>query len=295
MNEATTVFVEKPIPAGSLPAIVASGLTLRYGTRTVLDNVTFELAGGSVLGLVGRNGAGKTSLLHCLLGLTAPTSGQSRVLGCPSLDLDNETKGNLGFVGQTPELFEWLRVREHVSLLGPMYPNFSASRAQDLLRRFEVPDLRAGKLSPGERQRLAIVLALMHRPTLLIFDEPVASLDPMARRDFLRALIELDADDAQAPTVVISSHLLEDLERVATHLLFLREGRVQLMGDREELAENIVAVYSESPPSALPGEISSHRLESGGWRTLLDRRVAGAAANGGEALALTDLFLALNS
>jgi ABC-type multidrug transport system fused ATPase/permease subunit len=121
MNEATTVFVEKPIPAGSLPAIVASGLTLRYGTRTVLDNVTFELAGGSVLGLVGRNGAGKTSLLHCLLGLTAPTSGQSRVLGCPSLDLDNETKGNLGFVGQTPELFEWLRVREHVSLLGPMY------------------------------------------------------------------------------------------------------------------------------------------------------------------------------
>ena len=295
MNDATTVFVEKPIPAGGLPAIVAGGVTLRYGTRTVLDNVTFELARGSVLGLVGRNGAGKTSLLHCLLGLTAPTSGQSRVLGCPSLDLDDETKGNLGFVGQTPELFEWLRVREHISLLGPMYRNFSASRAQDLLRRFEVPDHRAGKLSPGEKQRLAIVLALMHRPTLLIFDEPVASLDPMARRDFLRALIELDVDDAQAPTVVISSHLLEDLERVATHLLFLREGRVQLMGDREELAENIVAVYSESPPLALTGVINSHRLESGGWRSLLDRRLAGAAANDGEPLALTDLFLALNT
>ena len=181
----------------------------------------------------------------------------------------------------------------------------SAASASPIVVRPAATSAQAAVLTPAaldllaemraKRTHLAIVLALMHRPKLLIFDEPVASLDPMARRDFLRALIELDADDAQAPTVVISSHLLEDLERVATHLLFLRDGRVQLIGDREELSENIVAVYSESPPSASPGVINSHRLESGGWRSLLDRRLAGAAANDGEPLALTDLFLALNT
>ena len=126
-----------------------------------------------MLGLVGRNGAGKTSLLHCLLGLTAPTSGQSRVLGCPSLDLDNETKGNLGFVGQTPELFSGCA---YVSMFGSrpvMYQTSLRAGRKDLLRRLRC------LIFLGERQRLAIVLALMHRPKLLIFDEPVASLDPM--------------------------------------------------------------------------------------------------------------------
>jgi ABC-type multidrug transport system ATPase subunit len=160
------------------PAVTVDHLSLRYGAITVLNDLSFSIAPGSVLGVVGRNGAGKSSLLQCLLGLTVPQGGVSSVLGCPSLALTDDVKA-----------------------------------------------------------RLAIVLALAHQPDLLVFDEPVASLDPMGRRDFLRALFEQESLNGEAVTVVISSHLLEDLERVVTHVLFLDHGRVQLMGARDELAE----------------------------------------------------------
>jgi len=276
------------------PAVSARGLTLDFGRQRVLDAVSFDVPRGAVLGVVGRNGAGKTTLLNCLLGLTVPDAGESRLLGCASLALDDRVKAQLGVVAQAPELFDWLSVREQVALLGPLYPDWSPERAEALVRRFELPDGRVGKLSPGEKQRVAIVLALMHRPQLLVFDEPVASLDPVSRRDFLRALIELDAADGDAPTVIISSHLLEDLERVATHLLFMQQGRVQLLGTREELAEEVVAVEGAAPLTG-PGVLHTRAVD-GGWQSIVDLRVAPAVVSGTVLpLSLGELFVALNA
>lgn len=149
------------------PAAVVSvnHLSLRYGVVTVLDDLSFSIAPGSVLGVVGRNGAGKSSLLQCLLGLILPQAGASTLLGCPSLALTDEVKARLGYVAQSPELFDWLRVREQISLVGALYPRWSEARAQALCLRFELPeDTRVRSLSLGEKQRLAIVLALAHQP-----------------------------------------------------------------------------------------------------------------------------------
>lgn len=281
-------------------AVAADHLSLRYGAITVLNDLSFYVARGSVLGVVGRNGAGKSSLLQCLLGLTVPQSGASSLLGCPSLALSDDVKARLGYVAQTPELFDWLRVSDQISLVGGLYPGWSQSRAQALCTRFELPeDMRVRKLSPGEKQRLAIVLALAHRPDLLVFDEPVASLDPVGRRDFLRSLFEQESVAGDAVTVVISSHLLEDLERVVTHVLFLERGRIQLIGSRDELSEQVRAVFTDVALSASSGVLRSKRCEDGTWQSVVDLRVFSADALPSnarmQALGLADLFVALNS
>lgn len=281
-------------------AVTVDRLCLRYGPVTMLDDLSFSIARGSVLGVVGRNGAGKSSLLQCLLGLTVPQGGGSSVLGCPSLALTDDVKARLGYVAQTPELFEWLRVHEQISLIGGLYPGWSEARARELCLRFELPeDMRVQKLSLGEKQRLAIVLALAHQPDLLVFDEPVASLDPMGRRDFLRALFEQESGNGEAVTVVISSHLLEDLERVVSHVLFLDHGRVQLIGGRDELAEQIRAVFTEAPVASQAGLLHARKLDDGTWQSVIDLRAFPAAAlpPGArmQALGLADLFVALNS
>lgn len=284
----------------AINAVTVDRLSLRYGPVTVLNDMTFSVSPGSVLGVVGRNGAGKSTLLQCLLGLTVPQVGASNILGCPSLALTDDVKARLGYVAQSPELFEWLRVHEQISLIGGLYPGWSQARARELCLRFDLPeDMRVRKLSLGEKQRLAIVLALAHQPDLLVFDEPVASLDPIGRRDFLRALFEQESGNGDAVTVVISSHLLEDLERVVTHVLFLDHGRVQLMGARDELAEQIRVAFTNAPVAAQAGVLHTRKLDDGTWQSVIDLRVLPAAALlpavRMQALGLADLFVALNS
>ena len=291
---------EPEVTTATSATINVDHLSLAYGGVTVVNDVSFSVAPGSVLGIVGRNGAGKSSLLQCMLGLTMPQTGTANLLGCPSLALTDDVKARLGYVAQSPELFDWLRVREQISLVGGLYPGWSEERAQALCRRFALPDdMRVRKLSPGEKQRLAIVLALAHQPELLVFDEPVASLDPVGRRDFLRSLFEQESLNGEAVTVVISSHLLEDLERVVTHLLFLEQGRIQLMGSRDELAEQIRVVFTETelPPNS--GLIHAKKMDDGAWQSVIDLRTyptdALPARARLQALGLSDLFVALNT
>lgn len=280
--------------------ITVDHVSLAYGGVTVVNDVSLSVARGSVLGIVGRNGAGKSSLLQCMLGLTVAQTGTANLLGCPSLALTDDVKARLGYVAQTPELFDWLRVHEQISLIGGLYPGWSEARAQALSRRFNLPDdMRVRKLSPGEKQRLAIVLALAHQPELLVFDEPVASLDPVGRRDFLRSLFEQESLNGEAVTVVISSHLLEDLERVVTHLLFLDGGRIQLLGARDELAEQIRVVFSDAALAPNAGLIHVKKLDVGGWQSVIDLRAFSAELLPDDArvqaLGLSDLFVALNA
>ncbi|MBS0314064.1 MAG: ABC transporter ATP-binding protein [Proteobacteria bacterium] len=285
--------------AGTDAAIVADGVTVRHGDVTVLNDVRFALPRGAVLGVVGRNGAGKTTLLRALLGLVPTVAGEARLYGCDSRALDDRVRARLGYVAQSPEFYGWLRVRELLALFGQSYPAWTEERMRELAARFDLAvDLRVRHLSPGERQRLAIVLAMQHRPDLLIFDEPVASLDPLGRRDFLRLLFERDEEGPEPLTAIISSHLLDDLERVATHLLFLHQGRVQLFGERDGLAEHLHEVVTAAPLPTRDGVLRSRRQGDGAWRSLIDdRRLALATLPAGATcrpLGLLELFVALN-
>jgi ABC-2 type transport system ATP-binding protein len=220
------------------PMIEVQGLGLRYGPQAALDAVSIDIPTGAVVGLVGRNGAGKSSLLRCLVGLTVPSEGRSTVLGSPSLALSDEARGRLGYVSQGGDLLGWLTVWQQIETLGSFYPRWDAARARALCERLALPTApKVSSLSGGDQQKLAIVLALAHDPDLLILDEPVASLDPLTRRDFMRLLFECDTRREQPRTVLLSSHLLTDLERVVSHVVFLHEGRIRLQGAWDELQE----------------------------------------------------------
>ena len=216
-----------------MSAIVAEGLGKRYGRRWALRDCTLEIPDGSVVGLVGANGAGKSTLLHLTVGLLEPTEGSLAVLGGrPGADAAQLAK--VGFVAQDAPVYGWLSVADHLRLGAHMNPGWDTAMAGERISRLGL-DLaqRAGKLSGGQRCQLALTLAIGKRPELLVLDEPVASLDPLARRTFLADVMELMAD--RQPTIILSSHLLSDIERVCDHLIVMAEGRVQLAGSVDEL------------------------------------------------------------
>jgi len=228
-----------------------------FGTAEVLSGVDLVMCRGEVTGLLGLNGAGKSTLLRCLLGLLRCTAGTAAVLGCDSWNLGASEKARLGYVPQDVFLFPTLSVKGMVDYTAAFYGNWNASRVTELLRRWELPVNKAcGVLSPGERQKLGIVLALGHEPELLILDEPVASLDPSARRGFLESLLELAADGNR--TVLFSTHITSDVERVASHVALLRSGRIQFHEDLDGLKERtkrlrLTAGASLPLQSDLPG------------------------------------------
>jgi ABC-2 type transport system ATP-binding protein len=268
-------------------AVDASGLCLSYGGRRVLDDLSLAIPAGAVVGLVGPNGSGKSTLLRCLLGLSVPDSGESHLLDCPSLLLDDPTRERLGYVAQTPDLFQWMEVWEHIETIGRAYANWSPERATRLAVQLGLPlGATAGSLSVGDQQKLAVVLALSHDPDLVLMDEPVASLDPIARRAFMRTLFAYREDGAPPRTVLISSHLLGDLERVVSHVAFMRAGRIQLMDEWDALIEHLRVVDGPRPDGAL------HIARDG--RALVDlRRTPGVSD--GSPVGLDELFVLLNT
>ena len=188
---------------------------------------------GHIVGLVGANGAGKTTLLHLTVGLLAPTAGTITALGARPAAGPHQLS-RVGFLAQDAPVYSSLTVAEHLRLGQRLNPQWDRDLAADRVRRLGL-DLgqRAGRLSVGQRSQLALTVAMGKRPELLLLDEPVASLDPLARREFLQDLMELAAD--LTPTVVLSSHLLSDVERVCDYLIVLADGQVRLQGAVDEL------------------------------------------------------------
>jgi ABC-2 type transport system ATP-binding protein len=211
----------------------AQGLGKRYSRRWALRDCTIDIPPGHVVGLVGPNGAGKTTLLKLAGGQLEPTTGDITVLGGRPGGTPAQL-ARVGFVAQATPVYAGLTVAEHLRLGARLNPRWDAVLARERIGRLGLaPSHRAGRLSGGQRAQLALTLGLAKRPELLILDEPVASLDPLARREFLQGLTEATVEHTLS--VVLSSHLISDLERVCDHLIVLVDSRVQMAGNVDRL------------------------------------------------------------
>ena len=251
-----------------------NGLGKRYKRRWALSGCTQQVPPGRVAGLVGPNGAGKTTLLHLATGLLAPTAGSITVLGGEPGSSAGQL-ARVGFVAQDTPTYAGLTVADHLRLGAHLNPAWDAATARDRIGRLDLdPGQKAGTLSGGQRAQLALTLALAKRPELLILDEPVASLDPLARREFLEVLMEAVAE--QDVSVLLSSHLVADLERVCDHLIVLVDSRVRVAGEVEELlACHRLLTGPRRDPAALPeGQQVVHASHTDRQTTLL-ARIAG--------------------
>ena len=214
-------------------AIEARGLGKRYGHRWALADCTLSIPPGHVAGLVGPNGAGKTTLISLATGMLAPTTGAVEVLGGPPASGPGQL-ARVGYVAQDTPTYAGLSVADHLRLGAHLNPRWDAGLARRRIEQLGLdPRQKAGRLSGGQRAQLALTLALAKRPELLILDEPIASLDPVARREFLQVLMHVTAE--QELSVVMSSHLVADLERVADYLVVLVASRVRVDGELDDL------------------------------------------------------------
>ena len=210
-------------------AIRASGLGKRYGSRWALHDCTLEIPSGSVTALVGPNGAGKTTLLHMAIGLVEPTSGVVEVFGRSPRDDAKDVLPQLGFVAQDHPLHRNLTIAETLTYGRKLNPSWNQELAVARLERLGLSmKQKVGQLSGGQQAQVALTLALAKQPRVLVLDEPMASLDPLARREFLNAVMEAVVDEGI--TVVLSSHIVAELERVCDHLVTLADGATQLNG-----------------------------------------------------------------
>ena len=233
-------------------AIETHELSKRYRRVSALTDCTVTVPQGRVSALIGPNGAGKTTLLRILAGLASPTGGMVTVLGGVPRQ-DPAFLAEVGFLAQEIPLYRRFAAGDHIRIGAHMNPRWDASLVRDRLAELRIPlDRPVGKLSGGQRAQVALALTLAKRPRLLLLDEPVAALDPLARRNFLATLTAAVADAEGGLTVVLSSHLIADLERVCDHIILLAASKVQLCGDIDTLlAEHKVLVGPAKDTSAL--------------------------------------------
>jgi ABC-2 type transport system ATP-binding protein len=272
----------------------AHALAKRYGQRQALADCTLGVPPGHVVGLVGPNGAGKTTLLKIACGMLAPTSGRIEVLG-EQPAAGPAQLARVGYVAQDTPTYANLSVADHLKLGAKLNPRWDARVARARIEQLDLElKQKAGKLSGGQRAQLALTVAVAKRPELLILDEPVASLDPLARRDFLRHLMESVAENDTS--VILSSHLVSDLERVCDYLIVLVASRVRLAGETEDLlAQHYRIMCSRRQDTDLPPELDVIWSEhSGRQSTFIVRSQTGLPAGDwpAEHLDLEDLVLA---
>lgn len=226
-------------------------LTKRFGSVTALERVTLDIPAGSVVGLIGRNGSGKTTLLRHLIGLQLPTSGSCTTLGRACDKLGRDELARVGVVHQENRFVEWMTVEQHLAYVGSFYPRWDKEREARLLRELELDrKAQVGNLSPGNAQKLGILLAVCHHPELLFLDEPVSALDPIAREMMLKFLFELLEDAGR--TIVISSHVLRDVEKIVDHVICLDRGHVRHAAPLDELQERFGEWLVTSKSGKLP-------------------------------------------
>jgi len=256
------------------PPFACREITRRFGPTVALDRVTLAVPFRQIVGLVGRNGSGKTTLLRHMTGFNLPDEGVCRTFGTPTPDLDRPELERIGVVEQGDALIPWMRGRQLLRYVAAFYPRWDRDLEGVLLAALELdPETKVGALSPGGRQKLALILAVCHHPDLLLLDEPLSALDPMARQAVLGMLLERFSSDAM--TIVISSHLLRDIEPVINRLLCLEQGRVVADEELDQLRERHAEWIVSSPEGRLPVTFAEEWIlaaEGGGARARLQVR-----------------------
>lgn len=306
MLDRSVFAVTTPDPLATVAPLAVDGLVKQYDRQNVLKGVSLAVEPGAVLGLIGRNGAGKSTLIRAMLGLIAPDAGTATVWGEPALRMTDSAKRRLGYVPQQPEAMAWLEVGEMLDFIGRFYPRWNAAYVDATLERWQLPRNKLlAKLSPGERQRVAIIRALASQPELLVLDEPASALDPVGRRELLREIASRAGESGT--TVLFSTHIVSDLERVASHVAFLHDGRLLLHSELDSLKERNLRLHVPEAVAVqlrddVPGEVSRRAHPYGGlsitvlrgegapWPDLV--QVPGVRA---EALPLEDLFIEVSA
>ncbi len=290
-------------------AVSIHELCKSLGGRPVLKGISTQVRAGDVVGVIGKNGAGKTTLLETLLGFSPPTSGAAKIFGEDCLAMSAAAKARIGFVPQQDELLATLTGHRQLSLTSCFYPRWDEALIKRLAADWEVPlDRRAYSLSGGERQKLSTLLALGNRPDLLVLDEPVASLDPLARRHFLQQLLEIAADSERA--VIFSSHIVSDLERVANRIWIVKDGQLLWDGETDSLKQSVRRLHIRARQRlpadlGLPRMLSARRGQDGmtatvSVRDLPDEELQATSARldahiDSEGLGLEDIFLEIHA
>jgi ABC-2 type transport system ATP-binding protein len=284
----------------SVPLVQMSSVSKHFGARQILDRLNWQVAPGQVIGLLGRNGAGKSTLLECMLGLRETDTGGVSLFGEDVASLSDGARARIGYVPQKSDLFDWLTPLQMLDYFQAMYPRWNKGKVEGLLSRWGFDPYKQNspikKLSGGEQQRLSIIRALAHDPDLLVLDEPVSALDPVGRREFLRELVDQVIE--HGTTVVFSTHILSDLERVAFDLAFLKDGRIALQGQTDALLEGARRIVA--PPHLLQGRLPGElrRTRDGALTSVIVQtegdelgQLSGTPGVRVESLSLEDLFI----
>jgi ABC-2 type transport system ATP-binding protein len=234
------------------PIVQIRRLSKAFKHVKALDAIDLDIYPGRIIGLLGANGAGKSTLLRHIIGLYLPDAGDCTTFGCDAAKLGPAELARIGYVHQEGELLGWMTVRQLIRYVAAYYQNWNTELEQKYIADFDISTkARVVSLSPGQRQKLAILLAIAFEPELLILDEPASTLDPIARSQFLDLLLQIIQD--QARTIIISSHILSDVEKVIDHAIIMKQGRILRDCSFDELREEfskirITAIDKELPP-----------------------------------------------
>lgn len=242
------------------PVISIKGVSRRFKSKVALDSVSLEIPQGQVFGLVGANGAGKTTLIKHILGLLKPAEGTVRVFEMDPVEEPSSVLGRIGFLSEDRDLPPWMRIEELLRYSRAFYPKWNRDYAEQLRQQFQLDPLaQIRHLSRGELAKAGLLVALAHRPELLVLDEPSSGLDPVVRREMLEAIVRTVAEEGR--TVLFSSHLLDEIERVSDQVALMSNGKIVLQGPLPEILEShhrLILRFPTPPlaPPALAGTLS---------------------------------------
>jgi ABC-2 type transport system ATP-binding protein len=262
-----------PASAGTETVVAVAHLSRRFGPKQALNDVSLGVPKGAVFGLVGENGAGKSTLIKHLLGLWRAETGTVRLFGLDPVADPVAVLGRVGYLSEEPDLPGWMRVSELLRYTQAFYPRWDTAYAEQLRDQFGLdPDARVKTLSKGQRARLGLIAAEAHRPELLILDEPSSGLDPIVRRDILEAIIRTVTDEGR--TVLFSSHLLDEVERVSDHLAMLHRGTLRFCAPLEDIRarHRRISLQFERPRAEPPTVSGAIRVDGAGreWTVICD-------------------------
>ncbi len=296
-------MIEVPSPSMTQSIIELDRVTRHFGTKVALNGLSLSVPCGGVFGLIGGNGAGKTTLIRHVLGMLKAQSGSVRVFGLDPVQHPVEVLGRIGYLSEDRDLPSWMRVGELMRYTQAFFPQWDETYAEELRDAFDLdPKAKIKNLSRGQRARAGLLVALAHRPPLLVLDEPSSGLDPVVRRDILGAIIRTIADEGR--TVLFSSHLLDEVERVADRIAIIHEGEILLTSSVEDIkaSHRRLTLQFEQPvthPPMLAGAISnsgagrewSYVCNADAAQLLLSAQEIGAKVVDNSALSLDEIFV----